>query len=79
VCKIWKIVEFSMDLGHTQGTLTADANIIPNMLLEIDNLYTIAAPLLPLQMSTYPYINAATGAPLGTIITDVTPGDNMKV
>ncbi len=80
LCRIWKISEFYMDLGHTQGTLSAEANTIPNMLVEIDNLYTIAAPLLPLQMSLCPYINASTGAPLGTIITDVTPtGDGMKV
>jgi hypothetical protein len=78
VCKIWKVSEFQMDLGHTQGTLSAEANTIPNMLLEIDNLYTMTYPLLPLQMSTCPYITST--VPLGTIISNVTPGvDNMEV
>jgi hypothetical protein len=58
--QISKIREYIMDLGHTEGTVIAPIDTIPNMLRDMTQEYTILTPRQGFLYSTFPIINDVT-------------------
>jgi hypothetical protein len=58
--EISKIREYIMDLGHTEGTVIAPSETIPNMLLQMTDEYTILTPRYGMLYSGFPVINNVT-------------------
>lgn len=58
--KISKIREYIIELGHTEGSVVADIDTIPNLLTSITNEYTIMTPQMGLLFSAFPNANDVT-------------------
>jgi hypothetical protein len=71
ITKMWKIMEFNIDLGHTYSDVVADVSVIPNMLKNIDDNYSIITPERYL-LANLPVIN-------NVIISSVTSGEVINI
>jgi len=58
--KISLLKEYIMDLGHTEASVVAPVDTIPNMLKTITNEYTIMTPQMGLLYSAFPNVNNVT-------------------
>jgi hypothetical protein len=57
---IWKIKEYILDLGHTESTVVAPVDTIPNMLRTMTNDYTILTLDRNIHVSGLPQVNDVT-------------------
>jgi hypothetical protein len=60
IMSIWKIKEYIIDLGHTEGTVVAPVDTIPNMLQTMTNDYTILTLDQNIHLAGFPTINDVT-------------------
>jgi hypothetical protein len=70
---MWKIKEYIMDLGHTEGTVVAPVDTMTDMLNTMTNEYTILTAHQNVQLGGFPNINDVT---IDTIVND---GTNISI